>query len=136
MLPKKILLSVAGILAGALLLSACSSGDDGGSPAGGALSSGPASASDTPVAVTFDPAGGSAVNPATPIVVKAANGKLLDVTVTNPAKGKTVAGKLAADGSSWTSTEPLGYGATYKIVAHAQGANGKPVEQDNQITTL
>jgi lipoprotein-anchoring transpeptidase ErfK/SrfK len=136
MLPKKTLLSVAGILAGALLLSACSSGDDGGTSAGGAPASGSASPSQTPVAVTFEPAGGANVNPATPVVVKAANGKLIDVTVTNTAKGKTVAGKLATDSLSWTSSEPLGYGATYKIVAHAQGADGKPIEQDNQISTI
>ena len=99
--PKKTLLSVAGILAGALVLAACSSGDDGGSPAGGAPASNPASPSVTPVSVTFEPNGGTGVSPATPIVVKAANGKLLDVSVTN-AKGKAVAGKLAGN---WSSTQ-------------------------------
>lgn len=135
MLPKKTLLSVAGILAGALVLAACSSGDDGGSPAGGAPGSDSASPSATPVSVTFEPNGGTGISPSTPIVVKAANGKLLDVAVTN-AKGKPVAGKLASDALSWTTTEPLGYGATYKIVAHAQGGDGKPIEQQSQLSTL
>ena len=133
MFPKKTLLSVAGILAGTMLLSACS-GDDGGSPTGGTAA--PAPPAVAAVSVTFEPAGGTGVNPATPIVVKAANGKLLDVTVTNAAKGKKVEGKLAADSLSWTTSEPLGYGSTYKIVAHAQGADGKPIEQQSQITTL
>jgi lipoprotein-anchoring transpeptidase ErfK/SrfK len=142
MFPKKNLLSparsriagITGLLVAALVLSACSS--DGGSPAAG----GPAPSGSKPdepaVAVTIDPAGSTNANPATPITVKASNGTLVDVTVTNTAKGKTVAGKLAADSLSWVSTEPLGYGSTYKVMAHAKSVNGTPVEQQSQVTTL
>lgn len=136
MFPKKSLLSVSGILAVTLMLSACSSGNDGTPSAGGPSASEGGKPAETPVAVTFEPNGGTGVNPATPIVVKAANGKLLDVKVTNAAKGKQVAGKLAADGLSWTTSEPLGYGSTYSIVAHAQGSNGSPVEQQSQLSTV
>lgn len=146
MFPKKTLLSaagtrcagVAGLLVAALVLSACSSSSDGNPSVGGpgqtsgAQPGGGAAA----VAVTIDPAGGTDVNPATPVTVKATNGKLIDVTVTNTAKNKTVAGKLAEDGLSWASTDALGYGSTYKVVAHAQGSDGKPVEQTSQLTTL
>jgi lipoprotein-anchoring transpeptidase ErfK/SrfK len=124
-----------------LALSACSSGDDGGSGNTGGTGGAPSQANggapaQAAVAVAIDPATGTDVNPATPITVKATNGKLLDVTVTNAAKGNAVAGKMAADGLSWASTEQLGYGATYKVLAHAQGADGKPVEQQSQLTTL
>jgi hypothetical protein len=88
------------------------------------------------VAVTIDPAGGTNANPTTPITVAAANGKLVDVTVTNATKGKTVAGTLAGDGLSWVSTEALGYGTTYKVLAHAVSSNGNPVEHQSQLTTL
>ncbi|MEU3623947.1 L,D-transpeptidase [Amycolatopsis coloradensis] len=86
--------------------------------------------------MTIDPAGGADVNPATPVVVKAEHGKLTDVTVTNADKGKQVKGELAGDGLSWKTVEPLGYGSTYKIVAHAQGTDGKPVEQQSRVSTL
>lgn len=135
MFPKKTLLSMAGILAAVLLLSACSSAGENGS--GNSNSSGTSAESDeSPVSVTIDPADGTGVSPATPVVVKAEHGKLTDVSVTNAGKGNTVAGKLAADGLSWTTTEPLGYNSTYKIVAHAQGTNGKPIEQQGRLTTL
>ncbi|UMP00353.1 Ig-like domain-containing protein [Amycolatopsis sp. EV170708-02-1] len=133
MFPKKTLLSTAGILAAILLISACSS--PGGS--GDSHSAGPSAGSDeSPVSVTIDPAGGTNVNPATPVVVKAEHGKLIDVTVSNADKGNQVKGELASDGLSWKTTEPLGYGSTYKIVAHAQGTDGKPVEQQSRVSTL
>ncbi|WP_410651681.1 L,D-transpeptidase [Amycolatopsis sp. cmx-4-54] len=130
MFPKKTLLLMAGILAAVLLISACSS-------SGGTTSSGTSAESDTsPVSVTIDPAGGTDVNPAIPVVVKAEHGKLIDVTVSNADKGNQVKGELAGDGLSWKTTEPLGYGSTYKIVAHAQGTDGKPVEQQSRVSTL
>ncbi|QRP44244.1 Ig-like domain-containing protein [Amycolatopsis sp. FDAARGOS 1241] len=135
MFPKKTFLSVAGILAATLMVSACSSGGDTGGSASPATADGSSQAAAPAAVVSIDPADGKDISPTTPIVVKAANGKLTDVTVTN-SKGKTVAGKLTSDGSSWSSTEVLGYSGTYKIVAHAQGADGKPVEKDGQITTL
>ncbi|SEP54573.1 L,D-transpeptidase [Amycolatopsis saalfeldensis] len=136
MFPKKTLLSVAGVLAATLLVSACSSGGDtaGTAAAPGAPGAG-SNQSAPPATVTIEPANADNISPTTPIVVKAANGKLLDVTVTS-AKGKAVAGKVATDGLSWTNTDVLGYGGTYKIVAHAQSTDGKSIEKDGQVTTL
>ncbi|GAA3588854.1 Ig-like domain-containing protein [Amycolatopsis ultiminotia] len=132
MFPKKTVLSVAGILAATLLASACSSGDD----AGGTAAGGPGSnQSATPASVSIEPADANGVSPTTPIVVKAANGKLTGVTVTN-SKGKAVEGKIAADGLSWTNSEVLGYGGTYHVVAHAQSADGKPVEKAGDVVTV
>ncbi|GAA1021929.1 MULTISPECIES: Ig-like domain-containing protein [Amycolatopsis] len=134
MFPKKTFFPVAGILAATLLLSACSSGD-GGSNAGTPGAPGGSSQTATPASVSIEPANASGISPSTPIVVKAANGKLTDVTVTS-SKGKPVAGEFAADKLSWTTTEVLGYGGTYQVKAHAQGADGKSVEQQGQVTTL
>jgi lipoprotein-anchoring transpeptidase ErfK/SrfK len=144
MFPKKSLLSaagprlagVAGLLVAALVLTACSNSSDGNPTVGGPGQASGGQPAPAAVAVTIEPAGGTNVNPADPVTVKATNGKLIDVTVTNAAKGTSVAGKLATDGLSWTSTDPLGYGSTYKVVAHAQGSDGKPVEQASQLTTL
>ncbi|MBB1160344.1 MULTISPECIES: L,D-transpeptidase family protein [Amycolatopsis] len=134
MFPKKTFFPLAGILAATVLLSACSSGD-GGSDAGTPGAPGGSSQTATPASVSIEPANASGISPSTPIVVKAANGKLTDVTVTS-AKGKTVAGEFSPDKLSWTTTEVLGYGGTYQVKAHAQGADGKSVEQQGQVTTL
>jgi lipoprotein-anchoring transpeptidase ErfK/SrfK len=127
---------VVGLRVAAVVLSACSSGDRTGSPSGGAPAQSGGKQAAPDVAVTIDPAGGTNVNPMMPITVTAANGKLVDVTVTNATKGKTVAGTLAGDGLSWVSTEALGYGTTYKVLAHAVSSNGNPVEHQSQLTTL
>ncbi|MGW4402343.1 Ig-like domain-containing protein [Amycolatopsis nivea] len=134
MFPKKTFFPLAGILAATVLLSACSSGD-GGSDAGTPGAPGGSSQTATPASVSIEPANASGISPSTPIVVKAANGKLTDVTVTS-AKGKAVAGEFSPDKLSWTTTEVLGYGGTYQVKAHAQGADGKTVEQQGQVTTL
>ncbi|MFD8500316.1 Ig-like domain-containing protein [Amycolatopsis sp. NPDC059657] len=128
MFPKKTLLSA--LLIAGLALSACSSGDNAAAPSEG----GKQAASG--VSVSIEPAAGQNVNPAIPVTVKVTNGKLSDVTVTNTAKGKAVKGELAADGLSWATTEPLGYASTYKVLAHATGTDGKPVEQQSQLTTI
>jgi len=134
MFPKKTFLPVVGILAATLLLSACSSGDGGGTP-GAPDAPGGASQAATPATVSIEPANASGISPSTPIVVKAANGKLTAVTVTS-SKGKTVAGNFSADKLSWTSTEVLGYAGTYQVKADAQGADGKQVEKTGEVTTL
>jgi len=58
-----------------------------------------------------------------PVVVRAANGTLDAVTVTNP-DGKEVTGALSADRTTWTSGEPLGYGRSYRIEAAARDSAG------------
>lgn len=135
MFPKKTLLSTAGILAAALLFAACSSGGDNGNGDTNSTGSG-AESDESPVSVKIDPAEGNGINPATPVVVKAEHGTLTDVAVTNADKGNQVKGKLADDKLSWTTTEPLGYNSTYKIVAHARGKDGKPIEQQGSLSTV
>jgi lipoprotein-anchoring transpeptidase ErfK/SrfK len=69
------------------------------------------------------------------VTVSIANGKLTNVTMTNPS-GKTVAGQLSASGTSWQNTEDLGYSRTYTIVADGLGDNGAAVHKTAQVTTL
>lgn len=53
-----------------------------------------------------------------PVTVEIDGAKLDSVEMTND-EGKEVAGELAEDGKSWTTTENLGYGRTYSLEAKA-----------------
>ena len=75
------------------------------------------------------------MSPATPVKVTVAAGKLTSVTMTSPT-GKVVTGTISADGSSWQSSEDLGYSKTYKIDAKAVNADGIAVEQKSSLTTV
>jgi len=146
MLPKKTSLSrgrfgaITALLVGALALSACSSGNTGVvTQPGNNATGGQTSVSQPGSAVTLSitpAADATNISPATPIVVKAANGTLTDVTVTNTAKNKTVSGKLSADKTTWTTTEPLGFGSTYAVDAKGVDNTGKTSEQQSNVTTL
>ena len=86
--------------------------------------------------MSITPAGGKDVNPTTPIVVKATDGTLTSVTVTNTVKGTYVTGALSSDKTTWTSNEDLGYGFTYAVNAVAANADGRQSTQTGSITTL
>ena len=70
-----------------------------------------------------------------PVVVRAANGTLDAVTVTNP-DGKEVTGALSADRTTWTSGEPLGYGRSYRIAAAARDSAGLATSSSSSFTTV
>ncbi|KKO81954.1 hypothetical protein WU86_06280 [Corynebacterium xerosis] len=53
-----------------------------------------------------------------PVTVEIDGAKLDSVEMTND-EGKEVAGELSEDGTSWTTTENLGYGRTYTLEAKA-----------------
>jgi lipoprotein-anchoring transpeptidase ErfK/SrfK len=90
----------------------------------------------SPGTVSTSPANGATdLSPATPITVTVEHGKLTHVALTN-AEGKPVTGALSADGESWRSTEPLGYGKTYTYSGTATGADGKPVPVTGSFTTV
>jgi lipoprotein-anchoring transpeptidase ErfK/SrfK len=122
---------IAGLAVVALGLGACSSGEDGAASA-----TTPTKPSAPGAKVTITAGDAARMNPSTPIVVKVTDGKLTTVTVTNSAKGTTVKGEPSADGLSWTSSEPLGYGATYNVVADAENKDGKKTEQKTTLTTV
>ncbi|MEO9138800.1 MAG: Ig-like domain-containing protein [Jatrophihabitans sp.] len=77
----------------------------------------------------------SAISPATPVSVRIAHGKLTLVTLRNAA-GEAVRGTLAADSSTWTSAESLGYNRRYVLVAKGVNAAGVPVTKKTTVTTV
>lgn len=131
-----------------MALAACTSGSAGttrrssSSPSTPAQSATPGDSSSSPSskpssasAVITTSSAGKTISPATPVSVAIAHGKLSMVKMVNPA-GKSVSGALAADGSSWHTTEDLGYAKTYSITASGTNADGTPVSKGEQVKTL
>ncbi|MCP2323747.1 lipoprotein-anchoring transpeptidase ErfK/SrfK [Hamadaea flava] len=84
--------------------------------------------------LTIAPAPGASVAPNEPVVVTAVNATLQTVTVTTG--GKTVAGELDAEKTTWRSTSSLQFGKTYQVKASGVDSAGKPLEQTATFTTL
>ena len=136
---------VAAASAFALVLAGCSSkhhvvsSGTGPTAAASTPSSAPASTSHAPAppaSLSFSLAGNAkGVSPTTPIGVSVLNGTLSQVSMKN-ADGKLVAGRLAPDKQSWAVAEPLGYGKSYTISAHAVNPDGKPVAKAESFTTV
>ncbi|MDJ0396014.1 Ig-like domain-containing protein [Rhodococcus sp. G-MC3] len=120
------------IVALAALVAGCTIGSNGGATGSAAPTTEAA-----PVAeVTQNPApGAEGISPVAPISVSVVDGTLNGVTLTN-AEGKVVQGALAPDKTSYTVTEPLGYGATYTWAGSAVGSDGKSVVIDGNFTTV
>ena len=96
----------------ALTLTGCTVGDGDGSGEAAQVEE----AKPKPVANVKDGAEDWSVTE--PVTVSIDDAKLDSVTMTND-EGKEVAGELAEDGKSWTTTENLGYGRTYSLEAKA-----------------
>ncbi|MGH3627843.1 MAG: Ig-like domain-containing protein, partial [Sciscionella sp.] len=136
---RALVVGLAGLASATLLLSACTAnGGATGSntgPAGGSGTSAAPTSTPPEVTVAITPAAQD-INPTTPIVVKARRGTLTTVAVSNASSGAEVKGSMSADNTTWTSSEPLGYGSTYKVDAKAKDANGRTLDKPGQITTL
>ncbi|MBF6101251.1 L,D-transpeptidase [Nocardia cyriacigeorgica] len=74
------------------------------------------------------------VSPAAPMTFQVEDGKFTNVSLLTPEQ-KPVSGTLAADGRSWATTEPLGYGRTYKLIAEAVGLGGATTSTMSFTTT-
>ncbi|MFI1971857.1 hypothetical protein BLA24_06590 [Streptomyces cinnamoneus] len=108
-------------LLGSLALTACG-GSGGGSDAG----------PEAKVAVT--PAGGGEAKLGSPISVKASDGRLTAVEVKDD-KGQKIEGRLAEDGSSWTSNGKVKPKTTYTVHTTAKGGDkGKGKESSSTAT--
>jgi len=84
--------------------------------------------------VTATPAlGDTTLAPADPVTITVARGAITALTVSNP-EGAAVKGTLSADKTSWTLTEPLGYGKTYTVTGTALGSDGKSVPNAVPVT--
>ncbi|MFJ8044419.1 Ig-like domain-containing protein [Kitasatospora sp. NPDC096147] len=123
-----------------LLLAACN--DDkpsGGSAAGGGAGSGGTGGGSSPktsvAKITVVPADGVTDAPFTePVKVTVLDGKLSSVKLTAEG-GKEIPGQLAADGASWTSTEPLASGTKYALAAVALDAGKLEADANAEFAT-
>lgn len=135
---RKAVVGAIGLAVAGVMLAACSSGSSNAS--GGSGASGSQSATTTPsgppVNIAISPSNATVMNPSEPIVVKATNGTLKTVTVTNTKTGKVVNGSFTSDKTSWTSTDDLGFGATYSVDAIGANPQGSTSEQKTTNTTI
>jgi lipoprotein-anchoring transpeptidase ErfK/SrfK len=145
----RLLVAAAAMLAAGLTLIACTSSSGGtqaGAPAGASTTpAGTESQSSSPTqtptpeipdaVITTSPTAHATVSPVQPVTVAVSEGKLTSVKLVN-ALGKSVAGALSADQTSWKNTEVLGYGKTYTLTAAAVNAAGRPTTKTSTITTL
>lgn len=135
----------AGLAVVMVVLAACtsSSGSDG---AGGAGPSASTSSSPTPSKSTTPPAPPAVIsitpasaaapwNPTEPVTVSVAEGRIDNVVVTNP-EGAAVAGQVAPDGSTWATTEPLGYGRSYDVHVQALNRDDMPYSKSSSFSTV
>ncbi|HEX3790936.1 MAG TPA: Ig-like domain-containing protein [Pseudonocardiaceae bacterium] len=126
----------------ALALAACSSSATTGSATGVGGSGAGAGAGQTTteapakVVLAITPASTDTIDVTTPIVVNATQGTIKSVTVANASTGAKVSGTTSSDGTTWTSNEPLAYGASYQVDAVGQDSSGKTAQQSSTIKTL
>jgi lipoprotein-anchoring transpeptidase ErfK/SrfK len=120
------------LVASIVLLASCTSDDGDGAGKGGAPMEKQASAAK----VAFAPADGAKdVAPTEPVKVTVTGGEITEATVTNP-EGQPVAGQVAPDKLSWTSTEVLGYAKTYTYTVKTKNSDGKESTKNGTFTTL
>ncbi|WP_433172201.1 Ig-like domain-containing protein [Actinoallomurus sp. CA-150999] len=96
---------------------------------------GPFGSSASPATVTITPANGAADSrPDQPIVVKAAKGRLGDVTVRTD--GGQVAGTFDKGHAQWTSSGTLKPATKYTVTATAKNSSGKATTANSAFQTL
>jgi lipoprotein-anchoring transpeptidase ErfK/SrfK len=96
----------------------------------------PAPPTSRPAALAIVPlAGAHAVNPASPILVRADAGTITSVVMVNDG-GKEIPGALTPDHRVWQPSGQLGYGREYTMTVTASGPQGMPTRQTSSFTTL
>ena len=113
-------------------------GSDPADPSGGSVSPGDPQSNPqdgSALATITTTPNGTRVNPTAPVTVSATDGTLTSVTMHNGA-GKQIPGELVDGGTSWHTTEVLGYGKTYTIEAKAVNGAGVPTTKTTEFTTL
>ncbi|MFJ6569792.1 Ig-like domain-containing protein [Streptomyces sp. NPDC091292] len=131
---RRALVATAAFAVGALALSACGGsakadnkggkGDDKGGP------------DTSTAAITISAKDGSTGASINATGVKVKDGRLTEVTMTESASGKAVAGAISADGSGWKPKEQLERGTKYRISATAKDAEGRTSAANSIFTTV
>ena len=104
--------------------------------AGGSVTKPDASQAPAEPEIAFKPANAAAdVAPTEPIGVDVSNAWLQRVVLTNP-EGTPVAGFVNRERTSFTTTEPLGYGVEYTWGGAAVGRDGKAIPLSGSFTTV
>ncbi len=86
--------------------------------------------------ISYQPANAAKnVAPVAPVRAEVKDGWFQRVALTN-ADGKVVAGALNRDRTSFTTTEPLGYGVSYTWGGSVVGHDGKAVPVEGNFTTI
>lgn len=137
--PRRGLL-VGGVLGLAvLMITSCTSGEAETAPkddARGSTSSAKPAPPKKPVKLTITPGDKAAdVVPGGPVTIAAVDGKVTQVTLVNE-DGEPVQGQLSPDGTTWQTTEPLGFGRTYTATATGAGTDGKPATVTSVFSTV
>ncbi len=113
---------------------ACSRSDDDDTATGPAASENAAPTAEISYLPRLDPDANP--SPTAQFAVSVSKGRLNpDVKLTN-ARGNVVNGALSEDRSTFTITEPLGYGGTYTWSGSAIGEDRKVVPVEGTVTTL
>ncbi|MER7116250.1 Ig-like domain-containing protein [Saccharomonospora azurea] len=74
------------------------------------------------------------VEPRRPITVNVEHGTITAASLIGK-HGTHVEDELRSDGTSWTTTEPLGYGKTYTLTVEATGDDGAKISEESTFTT-
>ncbi|MFF5401663.1 Ig-like domain-containing protein [Streptomyces misionensis] len=137
---RKGLVAASALLGGVLMLSACSGGDKASAHGNGESSQAQADAaaakksSEAQIAVTpKDGSNNASINNSGTVTV--GKGTLTTVTMTTE-DGKSVAGQLSADKTSWKPTVQLERSTTYKIAAEAKDSQGRIAHENASFTTV
>ena len=133
---RKAAIGAVGFAVAGVMLAACTSSNNGSASGGSSGSNAPTTTQGPPVAIAVTPSATPAMNPATPVVIKATNGTLKNVAITNTKTGAVVSGDYSADKTSWTSTEVLAFGSSYSVDATGANPQGSPGEQKSTLTTI
>jgi lipoprotein-anchoring transpeptidase ErfK/SrfK len=89
-----------------------------------------------PVKLDVSPANAATqVNPAAPVTLKVANGKIERVALTS-GSGDAVKGSLGAGGSSWTASEPLKFNTRYTYTFTVLDGAGRKSNTTQSFTTV
>lgn len=123
---------IRGPLALLLVLTAAVSGCGTASPAESAPT---APVEQEPFAILPEPEFDSVASPTVPVRLTVTSGELGQVTLTND-EGRAVAGTVSADKTTWTATEPLGFGKVYTWTGKAFDADRQQYPISGSFTTL